>query len=68
MNVSLTAAESARMQISTSWSMPNETSWASVRYGPVTCDLASSRATWSVALPGHTVAYGDPWTRKWPGR
>ncbi len=34
--VSFTAVDSARIAISTSWSMPNETSWASVRYGPVT--------------------------------
>ncbi len=44
------------MQISTSWSMPNATSWARVRYGPVTWARASSRATWSAALAGHTVA------------
>ena len=29
-----TAAESARIAISTSWSMPNDTSWLRVRCGP----------------------------------
>ncbi len=44
MNVSLTAADSARMQISTSWSMPKETSCARVRYGPVTWYLVRPSA------------------------
>ncbi len=55
-NVSLTAGDNARMPISTSWSTPNETSWARVRYGPVTCALASSLATSAAAASGQTVA------------
>ena len=41
--VSLTAGESARMAISTSWSMAKTGSCMSVRWGPVTCALASAR-------------------------
>jgi hypothetical protein len=48
--------DSARIAISTSWSTPKETSWARVRYGPVTCAPDSSRATPSAASAGHTVA------------
>ena len=54
--VSLTAGDSARIAISTSWSTPKETSWARVRYGPVTCARDSSRATRPAASVGHTVA------------
>ena len=62
------AEDRARIAISTSWSMPNETSWASVRNGPVRWARVSSRATPGAALAGHTVASGLPWARKCPGR
>src|SRR5690349_18840216 len=56
--VSLTAGERARMAISTSWSMPNETSWVRVRYGPVMWERPSTSPTWAAAAGGHTVATG----------
>ena len=58
--VSLTAAESARMAISTSWSMANTGSCTSVRWGPVTCALANACATSGPAPRGHTMASGRP--------
>ena len=62
--VSLTAGDSARIAISTSWSTPKETSWARVstpketswarvRYGPVTCAGAGGFGLPSVVpVPG----------------
>ena len=66
--VSLTAAESARMAISTSWSMPNDTSWLRVRCGPVTCARPSAWRTSGAASGGQTVANRCPRTMKCPGR
>ena len=66
--VSLTAGERARMAISTSWSMPNEMSWVSVRLDPVMCARPSASLTRAAASGGHTMANGCPWTRKCPGR
>ena len=51
--VSLTAGDSARIAISASWSTPKETSWARVRYGPVTCAGAGGFGLPSVVpVPG----------------
>ena len=66
--VSFTAEDSARMAISTSWSMANTGSCTSVRCGPVTCALASAWATSGAAPGGHTVASARPVARKCPGR
>ena len=67
-NVSLTAGDSARMAISTSWSTANERSCVSVLCGPVACAPPSARATPGVAAAGHTFASGWPSTTKCPGR
>ena len=67
-NVSFTAGDSARMAISTSWSMANTGSCMSVRWGPVTWASDSARATCAAAPRGHTLASGRPATTKWPGR
>ena len=37
-------ADRARSAISTSWSMPNDTSWLRVRCGPTTCARSSACA------------------------
>ena len=66
--VSLTAADSARSAISTSWSMPNDTSWLSVRYGPTMCARPSAWRTSGAASGGQTVANRCPCTMKCPGR
>ena len=66
--VSLTAGESARMAISTSWSMPKAMSWLSVRSGPVMCTPARRRPILSATSGGHTVAIACPRVRKCPGR
>ena len=66
--VSFTAGESARMAISTSWSVPKAMSWLSVRSGPVMCTSSSRRPILSAASGGHTVAIGCPRVRKCPGR
>ena len=66
--VSFTAAESARMAISTSWSMAKTGSCTSVRWGPVTCAFDRAMATSGAAPRGQTMASGRPVARKWPGR
>ena len=66
-NVSLTAGESARIAISTSWSMAKARSCASVRFGPVTWARWSARVTAGAAAGGQTTAIGWPSTTKWPG-
>ena len=66
--VSLTAAESARVAISTSWSIPNDASWVSVRYGPMTCARPNALLTSGAASGGQTVANRCPRTMKCPGR
>jgi hypothetical protein len=67
-NVSFTAGDRARIAISTSWSMPNETSWVRVRYGPITWARPSVLLTTPAASGGQTRAIGCPWAMKWPGR
>ena len=66
--VSLTAADSARMAISTSWSMAKTGSCTRVRCGPVTCAFDRASATSGAAPRGQTMASGRPVARKWPGR
>ena len=63
-NVSLTAGDSARMAISTSWSTAKATSWLRVRLGPTACALRSPRSTVAAAPAGQTVASGWPRTTK----
>ena len=62
-NVSLTAAERARMAISTSWSMANTGSCTNVRCGPVTWALERARATSGAAPRGQTIANARPVAR-----
>ena len=66
-NASLTAAERARIAISTSWSIAKTGSCMSVRWGPVTWARASAIATWSAASGGQIEASGRPATMKCPG-
>ena len=61
--VSLTAAESARMAISTNWSMAKTGSCTSVRCGPVTWALDRASATSCAAPRGHTMARARPSAR-----
>lgn len=63
-NVSLTAGESARIAISTSWSTAKEMSCESVRYGPATCARLRLFPMCVAASDGHTVASGCPSTTK----
>ncbi len=63
-NVSFTAGDSARMAISTIWSIANWRSWASVRPGPTTWARRNSRSIVGAASAGHTIAKGRPFTRK----
>ena len=62
-NVSFTAADRARMAISTIWSIAKTGSWTSVRCGPVTWALESARDTSGAALGGYTRARARRWPR-----
>ena len=58
--VSLTAADKARMPISTIWSMAKTGSCTSVRCGPVTWAFERARDTSFAALGGYTLARARP--------
>ena len=62
--VSLTAADRARIAISTSWSKPNDTSWVSVRCGPMMCARLMACRTSGAASGGQTVPNRCPRTMK----
>ncbi len=48
--------------------MPNDTSWVSVRCGPMICARLMACRTSGAASGGQTVANRCPRTMKWPGR